>query len=139
MSNLRMTFEEMLASQDKIRKPLDDEEHRIQSSCVYWFRAQYPMMEHNLFAVPNGTFKKKAARGKFKAEGLLAGVADLIFLKSNSHYGALLIEVKTKDGRQSESQKAWQKKIECDGFHYVIVRSLEDFQREIREYLACRR
>lgn len=131
-----MTFDEMMAMQSKTRRKPKDEEHRIQSACVRWYRLQYPKMKHNLFSVPNGGKRDAATGAKLKEEGALSGVADLILLKSNRFYGALLIEMKTSKGRQSESQKEWQQRITKDGYKYVVVRSLEDFQREVREYLS---
>ena len=115
---------------------IDDVEHRIQCSCVTWFRFQYPKFAHNLFAVPNGGKRDKATAGKLKAEGLLPGVSDLILLKPNATYSAMLIEMKTPSGEQSDSQRQWQQLIQTDGYLYVICRSLEDFQREVRQYLA---
>ena len=88
-----------------------------------------------MFAVPNGGRRDKVTGAKLKAEGVLAGVADLILLKSNADYGALLIEMKTGSGKQSEVQGRWQKAIEKDGYKYVLCRSLEDFMREINAYL----
>lgn len=130
-----MTFDEMMAMQPKTRRKPRDQEHRIQSACVRWYRLQYPNMKHNLFAVPNGSKRDVVIGAKLKEEGVLAGVADLILLKSNRFYGALLIELKTPEGRQSDTQKEWQQKITNDGYKYVIVRSLEDFQREVKRYL----
>ena len=103
---------------------------------VKWFRLQYPDMKHNLFSVPNGGLRDEVTAAKMKAEGQLAGVSDLILLKSNRFYGALLIETKTKEGRQSDNQKDWQQKITNDGYKYVIVRSLDDFIREVKLYLS---
>ena len=133
-----MTLEQMreLAnSKAGRRKHPDDEEHRIQSSCVRWFRLQYPSMRHNLFAVPNGGRRDKVSGAKLKAEGVLAGVADLALLKSNRFYGALLIEMKTRKGRQSEAQAGWQSLITKDGYKYVVCRSLDDFISEVRDYI----
>ena len=132
-----MTFDEMMALQEKNnrRKPRDLE-HRLQAACVRWFRLQYPKMRHNLFAVPNGGKRDAVTGAKLKEEGALAGVADLILLKSNRFYGALLIEVKTKTGRQSDSQKEWEQKITEDGYKYVVIRSLEEFQGAIQNYLT---
>ena len=118
------------------RRHPDDEEHRIQCACVAWFRLQYPQFRHNLFAVPNGGRRDAATGAKMKEEGVLAGVSDLILLKSNNDYHALLIEMKTSKGHQSDNQKAWEKAIVPDGYRYVVVRSFEDFMREIRCYLA---
>jgi hypothetical protein len=92
-------------------------------------------MRHNLFAVPNGGHRDKVTAAKMKGEGVLAGVADLILLKSNSRYGALLIEMKTRTGRQADTQREWQRLIEQDGYKYVVCRSLDDFMREVNDYL----
>lgn len=131
-----MTFDEMMQQQAKTRRKPRDLEHKLQSACVRWYRLQYPKMKHNLFSVPNGGKRDAATAAKLKDEGALAGVADLILLKSNRFYGALLIEMKTPEGRQSQSQKDWQQKITNDGYKYVVVRSFEDFQREVRQYLS---
>ena len=72
---------------------------------------------------------------KLKAEGALAGVADLILLIPKNGYASLCIEMKTPDGIQRDSQKLWQKEVEAVGNKYVICRSLDDFIREIEEYL----
>ena len=121
-----MTFEEMKAQYcgKNIRKKPKDEEHKIQVS-----------MRHNLFAVPNGGRRDAVTGAKLKAEGVLAGVADLILLKSNHRYGALLIETKTKKGTQSDSQKEWESKIVKDGYKYVVCRSLEEFIAVVTDYL----
>lgn len=134
-----MTFEEMLAMQAQKkgnrRKP-GNLEHRLQTDMIRWYRLRYPQMAHNLFAVPNGAKRDAVTAAKLKEEGVLAGVADLILLKSNRFYGALLIEVKTPTGRQSDAQKQWQSLITPDGYKYVVVRSLDDFIREVNQYLS---
>ena len=87
-----------LVGKNKFRKKPKDEEHKLQVSMVNWFRLKYPSMRHNLFAVPNGSRRDAVTGARLKAEGVLAGVADLILLKSNRYYGAMLIETKTKKG-----------------------------------------
>lgn len=94
---------------NSVRKPPSDEEHRIQTACVRWFRLKYPHLFARLFAVPNGGRRDGVTGARLKAEGVLAGVADLILLVPNAGYHALLIEMKTPKGRQSESQRAWQR------------------------------
>lgn len=127
----------MLARQNtKPRKRPSDEEHQIQCACVQWFHYQHPGLRHNLFAVPNGGRRDKVTAAKLKAEGVLAGVADLILLKSNSRYGALLIEMKTRKGRQADTQREWQRRIEADGYKYVVCRSVDDFMREVNAYIS---
>lgn len=120
-----------------VRKPPSDEEHRIQVSCVRWFRMKYPHLSPRLFAVPNGGRRDGITGARLKEEGVLAGVADLVLLVPNAKYHALLIEMKTPKGRQSESQKAWQQEVCAEGeYKYVVCRSLDDFIREVDVYLT---
>ncbi|MBR5281303.1 MAG: VRR-NUC domain-containing protein [Alistipes sp.] len=134
-----MTFDELMAAQKKAahtRKRPTDEEHRIQCECVRWFSLQYPRLHGRLFAVPNGGRRDATTAAKLKAEGVVAGVADLILLKSNRDYGALLIEMKTRKGRQRDSQKQWENTVCADSeYKYVVCRSFDDFKREVDDYL----
>lgn len=134
--NNNSVYEKILAEvNSKQRRPPSDVEHQIQVACVQWFRYQYSKLSLNLFAVPNGGQRGKAQAGKLKAEGVLAGVSDLILLVASNGYYGLLIEMKTDKGKQSESQKHWQQHIEQYGYKYVVCRSLDDFQKEINDYL----
>ena len=126
---------------------MNQEEHNLQCACVKWFAYQHPELQGLLFAIPNGGARSKATAGKLKAEGVVAGVADLIllvpgfiiselkdgYLAKECH--ALCIEMKTKTGRQSPEQKAWQLKVEQYGYKYAVCRSLDDFINTIENYL----
>lgn len=111
------------------------EEHQLQCSCVQWFRLAYPHYAHCLFAVPNGAKRDKIIGKRLREEGVLAGVADLILLKSNSAHGALLIEMKTPKGRLSDVQKLWSKKIMANGYKYIVCRSFDEFRQSVEDYL----
>lgn len=132
-----MTLEEMIAKKKATtRKRPSDEEHRIQCSCVRWFNLKHRKLKGRLFAVPNGGKRDALTGAKQKAEGVVAGVADLILLVPNRFYGALLVEMKTLTGRQSESQKDWEQIITSEGdYKYVVCHSLDDFIREVDDYL----
>lgn len=132
-----MTLEEMIAKKKATtRKRPSDEEHRIQCSCVRWFNLKHRKLKGRLFAVPNGGKRDALTGAKLKAEGVVAGVADLILLVPNRFYGALLVEMKTLTGRQSESQKDWEQIITSEGdYKYVVCHSLDDFIREVDDYI----
>ena len=51
----KTTLDELLAMANAkaVRRQPSDEEHRIQVSCVRWFRLKYPHLFARLFAVPN--------------------------------------------------------------------------------------
>ena len=46
------------------------------------------------------------------------------------------IELKTKTGRQSDHQKAYQKEFDSIGAKYVVCRSLDEFIKVVDDYLA---
>lgn len=121
----------------KRRKKPGHEESLLQRACVAWFRAQYPEHALMLFAVPNGGGRSRIEAGIMKAEGVTAGVSDLILLEARGGYGALCIEMKTteKSSRQRASQKAWQEAAVRAGNHYAVIRTLEGFQKIVRWYL----
>lgn len=112
------------------------EESRIQIACKRWFDYQYQHFKSLLFAVPNGGQRGKFEAKIMKAEGTTPGVADMILLISRRGYGSLCIEFKTEKGRQSEKQKEWQHVAEMCGNKYVVVRSFEQFVKEITAYLG---
>lgn len=111
-------------------------ESQIQIQCVKWFRFAYPKLARLLFSVPNGGARKPIEGAIMKAEGTVAGVADLLLLFPSKLHHGLAIEMKTPKGRQQPSQKLWQTDAEWAGYKYVICRSLDDFMTEIRAYLG---
>ena len=100
-----------------------------------WFRLQYPRYALLLVANANGGKRSPIEAAIMKGEGVTAGVADLTLYLPNEEYHGLLIEMKTAKGRQSPSQKLWQKLVQSAGYRYEVCRSLEEFQDLIREYL----
>ena len=101
-----------------------------------WFNLKHRKLKGRLFAVPNGGKRDALTGAKLKAEGVVAGGADLILLVPNRFYGALLVEMKTLTGRQSKSQKDWEQIITSErDYKYVVCHSLDDFIREVDDYL----
>ncbi len=114
-------------------------EHNIQVACVEWFRYVHRSLSPLLFAVPNGGQRNVIVAAKLKAEGVLAGVSDLLLLVPNKDYHALCIEMKSAKGRQTENQKSWQKEVEKQGYKYAVCRSLDEFMNTINNYLNERK
>ena len=110
-------------------------EHRIQVACVRWFALQWRQYDGLLFAVPNGGNRDKVTGAIMKAEGITAGVSDLLLLVPSHGYHGLCIEMKTEKGRQSAEQKQWQKKVDAQGYRYAVIRSLDQFIETINDYL----
>ena len=127
---------------------MTQEEHNIQAACVRWFGYAHPELRGLLFSVPNGGARSKATAGRLKAEGVVAGVSDLILLvpccrakitENNAAEieirHALCIEMKKIGGYQSPEQKDWQKKVEEHGYKYAVCRSLDEFIDTVEAYL----
>ena len=111
------------------------DESNIQIACVRWFRLQFPLLAPYLFSVPNGGRRDRVTGAILKAEGAVAGVADLLLLLPNRKHPGLAIEMKTAKGRQSPEQKAWQEAIEEAGYKYAVVRSLDEFIDVVINYI----
>lgn len=112
------------------------DESRIQQACVNWFRYQFPRLTRNLIAIPNG-YKTSISQARIaKAEGVMAGAADLFLFVARGDYHGLAIEMKAKEGRQQTSQKRWQMAVEAENYKYIICRSVDEFRKEINDYLC---
>lgn len=106
-------------------------ESALQTACVKWFRLQYPDLV--IYAVPNGGSRNVREAQRLKAEGVLAGVADLVVLLPKGK--SLYIEMKVKGNRQTENQKAFQDKAITLGHTYAVCYSFEEFQQVIENQI----
>ena len=112
-------------------------ESELQQQCFKWFKWQYPDLKGLLFHVPNGGNRSKREAKRFKNEGVVSGIPDLLFL----YLGELhAIEMKkpaggfTKGGNpskkgvvskeQKEIHKIWAK----HNVDVFVCYSLESFQ-----------
>lgn len=134
-------YQRLFAQQERnTRKPRSPrhKESNLQKQCVAWFRAQYPEHALMLFAVPNGGGRSRTEAAIMKAEGVTAGVADLILLEARGGWGSLCIEMKTREkgSKQRPSQKAWQEAAEAAGNRYAVIRSFEAFRALVTEYMG---
>lgn len=110
-------------------------ESQIQKDCVRWFRERYDTIEPLFFAVGNGAKRNVWTAKILKDEGVRAGVADLILLIPRHGYASLCIEMKTPDGKQSESQREFERLATMFKSKYVVCRSLPEFQKVMMWYV----
>ena len=68
-----------------------------------------------------------------KPKGMTPGLSDLIAFG----YGmCLFVEVKTRTGRQSKDQRAFQKAVEKNGGVYLMPRSLDELREMARDLIS---
>lgn len=72
------------------------------------------------YAVPNGGKRDPATAARLKAEGVKAGVPDVVYPVPRSRYASLYMELKVKDGRASDAQEWWHAQLRACG-HAVAV------------------
>ena len=133
----RPTYDQLLA-RDRLkatRKRPGEAEHKLQCQCFQWFNWTHRDLQGLLYAVPNGGHRNYVTAAKLKAEGVVSGVSDLNLDVARHGYHGLRIELKTETGRQSPSQRAWQKKVEAQGYRYVLVRGYREFCETVDAYL----
>jgi hypothetical protein len=121
------------ANKKKAPKKTRHEESRIQKSCVKWFRSQYPKLI--IFAIPNGGKRGLVEASIMKAEGVLAGIPDLLLLKPSKGYHGLFIEMKTEKGDINPNQRRMIPIIQEAGYQVIICRSFNDFKQQVESYI----
>lgn len=112
-----------------------NEESQIQRACVQWFNLYYPEYRGLLYSVPNGGHRNIITARIMKAEGVVSGVSDLNLDIPRGGFHGLRIEMKTPKGRQSENQREWQRKVEEQGYRYIVCHSTKEFIEQIKAYL----
>lgn len=127
LKNMRQSGEKPF----KMTRENNHDEHIIQKNIVAYLRGRWcipidtDVMDGNKWATSD------LARIKYinihKARGYTNGQPDLVVLMPSGR--TLLVEVKTKSGRQSEAQKAYQTAAENLGHSYYVVRNLEDMKK----------
>lgn len=108
------------------------QESQLQQMCVRYFRYVYP--QYIIYATPNGGTRNPAEAKRLKAEGVLAGVADLTILLPQGKI--IYIEMKVKGNRQTDNQKAFQQKAEALGYKYYVCYSFDEFKAIIEKELT---
>ena len=103
-------------------------EHDLQVAIVNYLRI------NGIFAIaiPNGGRRDAKTGAQLKKEGALAGASDLVLILDDGE--TVWVELKTPKGRQSESQKAFQAKLQALRHNYLIWRSLADASAFVQGY-----
>lgn len=81
--------------------------------------------------------RKQAAitMNKLKSMGLTPGVSDIVIAHADH---AFFAEVKKPTGTQTENQKRFMRWCEATGCRYVIVRSIQDMLRALKDWEIIR-
>lgn len=89
-----------------------------------------------LFAIPNGGHRHKLTAAKLKAEGVKAGVPDLLLPVSRGQYHGLFIEMKFGRGRVRGEQQWWLYQLEAQGYQTAVCWSWLEAAKAVCDYLG---
>lgn len=112
-------------------------EAKIQQEIFVYFHNTYP--KYICHSVPNGVqiplpeTERARILSQMHNVGMINGISDLIIHLPSGK--CVMVEVKNEKGVQSEAQKKIEAKIKAMGGNYILVRSLEDFQNQIKQFL----
>lgn len=113
-------------------------EHGEQAALVCWAKSlknQHPELDL-LFAIPNGGDRDRITAGKLKAEGVKAGVFDLMLPVPRKGYHGLWIEMKRVNGGVvSKEQKSWGRNMVAQGYQAFICYGWLEAKSAICSYL----
>ncbi|MCP3790644.1 VRR-NUC domain-containing protein [Pseudomonas sp. N2-11] len=118
-------------------KPVD-REGQEQAALMQELQLRYPLVFKLIYHVPNGGHRVKAVAGKLKAQGVKAGVPDLVLPMARGGWFGLYIEFKALppfDADISPSQHAYIEALTQQGYLAIVCRGRIDAVEAIRAYL----
>lgn len=100
-------------------------ESQLQATCFQWAWNELPATRRLLIHVPNGGSRNKAEALQLRAQGVVAGVHDLLFYWSGQLYW---FELKVGANAQSKEQIEFGKAMTEQGAVCIEVRTFEQFR-----------
>ncbi|QJC78876.1 VRR-NUC domain-containing protein [Pseudomonas umsongensis] len=124
--------------QKPVRAKSIDREGQEQAALMTELRIRMPDVADLIFHVPNGGHRVKAVAAKLKAQGVKAGIPDLVLPMARGGFFGLYIEFKAtppNDAAISSSQHERIRKLNAQGYLAVVCRGHFDTMEQIRAYL----
>jgi hypothetical protein len=73
---------------------------------------------------------------KLKAEGIMAGVADLCLPAARREYHGLYLEMKSEEGAATEKQKAFLRGVLDEGYCAIIAHGVDEARVALEWYIG---
>lgn len=111
-------------------------ESDIQKTVVEYLRLKGILFTISPAGLTIGDLKTRCMISRHsKKMGYTKGTPDIIVFNACGGSSGLLIELKTKTGRQTPEQKEFESKATYEGYTYKICRSVEETMEAIDKYL----
>lgn len=132
------------ACAEKPKGKRDDKEGREQAWLIEWSMLAW-FVDRNgdtcrvydyLFAIPNGGHRDKRVAVKLKAQGVKAGVSDLMLPVPMQVFPGLWIEMKVKGNTLTDLQEEWFIKMHRQGYMCVMCVGWKAAAETIASYVG---
>lgn len=114
-------------------------EHKEQAGFFTWARKPRTLMVFPelrwAHAIPNGGLREKRVAASMRAEGVTAGVWDILLPVKRGSYSGLYIEMKYGRNGLTEQQEAFGAFVSAQGFATIVCRSAVEAVRAAMAYL----
>ncbi len=113
--------------------PTESAEQQALFQWAAWSVGKYPgidLMHH----IPNGGARSKSEAGRFKAEGVKAGVPDIFLPVARGGYHGMYLEMKRRGGKVSGAQRDMLDRLRGQGYCAVVCYSFVDARNAIEKY-----
>ena len=111
-------------------------EHEEQVAVFNWIvlmSQKYPGLE-NAFAIPNGGHRHKATAARLKAEGVRAGVPDILIPVARKIYHGLFVEMKVKGRYPTPKQLDFMAALSEQGYLCRVCHNVVEFIEVVEDY-----
>jgi hypothetical protein len=117
-------------------------EKKIQGKFIAWrnmFKRDFVIL-NSIFAVPNGIWTFKAVAAAMVAQGMTAGIPDIICLapSADGKFHGLIIEFKNEEGETSPEQEFFLKFFADLGYRTDVCRAWYAAAQIVNEHLGIK-
>lgn len=115
--------------------PTESEEQQALFQWAAWQSGNHPELAL-MYHIPNGGSRGKAEAGRFRAEGVKAGVPDIFLPAARGGYHGLYIEMKRLEkSKTSKEQLIWHENLSKQGYFVAVCKGWEKASQTILAYL----
>jgi hypothetical protein len=113
-------------------------EHQHQAALIRWANASLGVYTELrwLFAVPNAAKRGVKMAAMMKAEGLKAGLPDLMLPVARGEYIGMAIEMKFGKNKLTAAQQEWADGLKSLGWRHEVCYDWEKAREALKDYLS---
>lgn len=115
-------------------RPITESESKLQEAVSHYLQVSYGNLL--FFHTPNGGFRYKKQAKNFKAQGVKAGIPDIMIIKARGDYHGFACELKVGKNKPTIIQLAVMEQLKQEGWRVHVAYSLAEFSRLFSEYMG---